>query len=101
MQRAGAVAIELLENEIPHFDVTVAVGTADGAVGPAATRRIAEVDEYFRAWAARSGRSHIPKVVFLEARDARLRKPDIGMPNFGRFVVVNIDCCVETVGRNR
>src|SRR5262245_2210713 len=94
MQTPVLVAIELHEDEIPDLDVAVAVrlGCSRGTTGDVG----AVIVEDLRARTARAGVAHLPEVVALERRPARLvadarhavlRDADLLRPDLVRLVV--------------
>ena len=96
MQHAVLRAIVLLEHEVPYLDVAIAYIRA-GIVG--AVRILdAGIEEDLGAWTARAGRAHRPEVVFVEARDARGREPDLALPESSRFVVADVHRDVQFLG---
>ncbi len=91
MQLAVLVAVELHEHEVPDLDVAVAVGL--GRAGRAARDLGAVVVEDLGARTARAGVAHLPEVVALERRPARL------VADAGDAVVRNADVLApEVVG---
>src|SRR5579883_2628579 len=85
---SGGVAIVLLEHDVPDFDPPVAL------VGPVVvgTERVAlsRVVKDLGARTARTGRTHRPKIVLVESRDAFGRNADAIAPDAGRFVVAGV-----------
>src|SRR5581483_2789199 len=81
-------AIVLLEDDVPNFDVAIAqVGTrvvgTGGVLGPRIVKDLG-------ARAARPGRPHRPKVLFVEPRHARRLQTDLVDPDALRFVVADV-----------
>ena len=70
MQRARLVAIELHEDQIPDLDVAIAVGIRRSRRPTGDTGTM--VPEHLRAGTTRTGVAHLPEVVALEFRAARL-----------------------------
>src|SRR5260221_462848 len=94
MHRARLVAVELHEDQVPDFDVTIAVFLR--RAGRAARHVRAVVVEDLRARAARAGVGHLPEVVALvpapaglvaDADAALLRDADLLGPDVVRLVV--------------
>ena len=105
-QRAGVVAVELHEHEVPDLDVAVAfsVGRSRRAAGDLR----AMVVEDLGARAARTGIGHLPEVVGNVLRLARLvadpnaalgRHADVLGPDVVGLVVVDVDRRPELVLR--
>ena len=106
IEPARLVAVELHEDEVPDLDVAVAVGL--GGAGRPALHLGAVVVEDLRARAARAGVAHLPEVVALErrparlvadARDAVLGDADLLRPDRIGLVVGVIDRDPEPLGR--
>ena len=97
MQHAVFILVELHEHEVPDFDVAVAVLL--GAARRAAPNFRTVVVEYLRAWAARTGLGHLPKIirrvaralVVADAHDALDRHADFVLPDRVRLIVFQID----------
>ncbi len=97
MQRAVLVLVELHEHQIPDFDVAITVLL--GASGRAAPDFRTVVVEDLRAWTARAGLGHLPKIVrrvartlvVADAHDALGRHADLVLPDRVRLVVFLID----------
>ncbi len=92
-QRAIGRAIVLLEYDVPDLDVAIAEVRA-GVVGTGGVLR-ARVVEQLGAGTARAGRTHRPKVLFIEAADARRLQSDFVDPDALGFVVADVHRNVE------
>ena len=96
-QRAGRVAVELHEDQVPDLQVAVAVA-ADGALRPPAADRRPLVDQDLAAGAAGAGVPHLPEVVLLaEPDDAPGRQAGDLRPERRGLVVVAEDGDPEAV----
>ena len=87
-QRAIGRAIVLLEDDVPNLDVAIAE-VRTGVVGTGGVLR-ARVVEQLGAGTARAGRAHRPKVLFIEAADARRLESDFVDPDALGFVVADV-----------
>ncbi len=92
---AGGVAVELHENEVPHFDIAIAV--LFRAARRATPDFGAVIVEDFRAGSAGAGIAHLPEVVFVQTRQARRIDTDVFDPDPGRFIVADMDGDPELV----
>src|SRR5690606_16371445 len=89
---AGGIALELHENEVPDFDVAIAVFF--GRTRRPAPHVVAVVVENFGARAARTGVGHLPEVVgriacalvVANAHDTLARHADFVGPDVVGFV---------------
>ena len=87
----------MLEDEIPDLDEARAeIGT--GVAGTACVLGACVVED-LGARAARTGRTHRPEIVGVEARDLGARHPDLALPQLLCFVVVDVNGGVEFLRR--
>ena len=95
---AAGQSLELHEHEIPDLDEAVAVGVR--RTGRTARNVVAVIVENLRAWAARAGVAHRPKVVGCgDADDPLFGQTRDLPPQIERFVIVVIDGDGELVRR--
>jgi hypothetical protein len=103
-ERAGGVALELHEHQVPDLDVAVAVLL--GAAGRPALDLGTVVVEDLGARAAGAGVGHLPEVVrrvaralvVADAHDALARHADLVGPDVVRFVIFGVDRDPERSG---
>lgn len=81
------VFIELGKDQVPHFDVAVAIATGL-AVRIAATVFFAAIEIDFRAGAGGADSKFPEVVIFAQAHDALFRQADFFVPNGESFIVV-------------
>ena len=89
-QFAAGLAVVLHENQVPDFDVTVAVFV--GAAGWATSDIGAVIEEYFGTGTTGAGIAHLPEVgVVAQAHNAIHGDTDLFCPDLGGFVIVLVD----------
>src|SRR5579863_8419593 len=86
-------AIELLKDDVPNLDVPISA--VRSRIVRTASVLGARVVEELGARTARPRRTHRPKVLFIETRDARGIEPDLIDPNARGFVVACMHRDVE------